>query len=87
VSTQLGVMDDLQRVSQNFMDGMDVETGAVDDAALKALNAFEQKALTAGGTDFKMMTTDSVKNLQPVGRITGSPAQVASGKSDLDDLL
>jgi hypothetical protein len=87
VSTQLGVMDDLQRVSQNFMDGMDVETGAVDDAALQALNAFEQKALTAGGTDFKMMTTDSTKTLQPVGRITGSPVQVASGKSDLDDLL
>lgn len=58
VSKQLGIMDDLQRVSQNFMDGMDVQTGAVDDHALQALNAFEQKLLTSGDKDFTMVTQD-----------------------------
>jgi len=66
VSTQLGMMDDFQRISQNFMNGMDVETGAVDDSALQALNAFEQKALTAGTTDFQMFTTDQTKKALPV---------------------
>jgi hypothetical protein len=66
VSTQLGIMDDLQRVSQNFMDGMDIENGAVDDSALQALNAFEQKALTAGNTDFKMVTGDKAQKAVPV---------------------
>lgn len=66
VSTQLGVMDDLQRVSKNFMDGMDIQTGAVDDEALKALNAFEQKTLTAGGTDFSMVTGDKTGKSTPV---------------------
>ncbi len=70
VSTQLGIMDDLQRVSQNFMDGMDVENGAVDDDALKALNAFEQKALTAGTTDSKMLTSDTKPVMVPIGKNT-----------------
>lgn len=90
VSTQLGIMDDLQRVSQNFMDGMDIENGAVDDAALQALNAFEQKTLTAGSTDFKMLTGDASQKAAPVP----VSAQILNGKTkwpvtsnDFEDLL
>lgn len=79
VSTQLGVMDDLQRVSQNFMDGLDVQNGAVDDSALQALNAFEKKALTDGGTDFQMVTADRGK--APVA----VPVAMNSGASNGDD--
>lgn len=88
VSTQLGVMDDLQRISQNFMDGMDIQTGAVDDAALQALNEFEQKALTAGSADSKMLmgTMQSKAVPVPVGRVTAGNMGNAPS-SDFDDLL
>lgn len=81
VSTQLGIMDDLQRVSQNFMDGMDIENGAVNDSALKALNAFEQKALTAGNTDFQMVTGDKTPKAIP------APVKWPVTNHDFEDLL
>ncbi len=81
VSTQLGAMDDLQRMSQNFMDGMDVETGSVDEAALQALNAFEQKSLTAGSTE-QVMVSDK-KQLVPVP-VSG---QRAVNGDDLSDFM
>ena len=56
VSSRLGAMDDLQRISQDFMTGMDLKAGAVDEEALKALDAFEQKTLTPGTADFHMYT-------------------------------
>lgn len=85
VSTQLGIMDDLQRVSQNFMDGMDIENGAVDDAALQALNAFEQKALTAGNTDFQMVTSDKKPDtvLVPSGTVRNASGTTANDFGDL----
>jgi hypothetical protein len=86
VSTQLGVMDDLQRVSQNFMDGIDVQNGAVDDSALQALNAFEQKALTAGNTDFSMVTGDKSTKPVPVPVAVGGQKWPTS-QSDYEDLL
>lgn len=86
VSTQLGVMDDLQRVSQNFMDGMDVENGAVNDDALKALNAFEQKTLTAGTTDFSMVTGDKSGQRAPVPIMAGTQKWPTTNE-DYDSLL
>lgn len=86
VSTQLGIMDDLQRVSQNFMDGMDIENGAVDDAALQALNAFEQKALTAGNTDFQMVTGDKKQAAVPVPAAAGT-SKWPVNNDDYGDLL
>jgi hypothetical protein len=83
VSTQLGMMDDLQRMSQNFMDGMDVETGSVDEAALQALNAFEQKTLTAGTAEQVMTADKSSAKLVPVP-VSG---QRAVNGDDLSDLL
>lgn len=84
ISTQLGMMDDMQRLSQNFMDGMDVENGAVDEQALQALNSFEQKLL-ASNTDpaFKMVTTDISKGKQqPQPVLVG-----ANSSSSFDDFL
>jgi hypothetical protein len=86
VSTQLGVMDDLQRVSQNFMDGIDVQNGAVDDDALKALNAFEQKTLTSGTTDFSMVTGDKSGQRAPVPVMAGY-TKSSSTPDDFNDLL
>jgi hypothetical protein len=59
VSRKLGIMDDLQRVSQNFMDGLDVQEGAVDPQALQALNDYEHKLLTFGDTEFAVMLPGS----------------------------
>jgi hypothetical protein len=83
VSTQLGIMDDYQRISEKFMTGMDVETGSVDASALEALTAFEQKALTAGNSDFKMFTAD--KSAKPVP-VPVSGQRVVNG-STFEDLL
>lgn len=88
VSTQLGIMDDLQRISQNFMDGMDVQTGAVDDAALQALNAFEQKALTSGDKSFDLVMSDAKPKAVPVPiRATGTTGELGASSSDWDDML
>ena len=82
VSTQLGMMDDLQRMSQNFMDNMDIENGSVDEAALQALNAFEQKTLTAGSTE-QVMTADKGK-LVPIP-VSGQRA--VNSSDDFSDLI
>ena len=82
ISTQLGMMDDMQRLSQNFMDGMDVENGAVDEQALAALTTFEQKLLSpSSDPSFKMVTTDMSKK-QPVP----VSAKLATGTSDISSL-
>ncbi len=85
VSTQLGVMDDLQRISQGFMDGMDIETGSVDEAALQALNSFEQKTLTSGNSDLKLVTSTPTGNTAPVPVLANQKYSVTH--SDYDDLL
>jgi len=82
VSEQLGYMDDFQRLSQNFMDGMDVKTGAVDDAALKQMEEFEHKLLTSGDKSLEMFTMDKSSKQEPV-----LIPRVASGSNDLSDLL
>ena len=89
ISTQLGMMDDMQRISQNFMDGMDVEKGAVDERALDALNAFEQKLLSSSKDPaFKMLTTDmSKKQSVPVPAKASSVGGGQFNTSEFDDLL
>ena len=84
ISTQLGMMDDMERLSQNFMDGMDVEKGAVDEQALDALNKFEQKLITAGADpNLKFISTDMSKKT-PVS----VPVKTAVGGGDsFEDFL
>ena len=74
VSTQLGVMDDLQRISQGFMDNMDIETGSVDETALQALNSFEQKTLTAGNTDMQLLSNQVPAKITSNGLTTTATA-------------
>lgn len=86
VSKKLGIMDDLTRVSQNFMDGMSVQEGAVDESALKSLEAFEQKLLTSGDSELEVMAAAGAPQKVPVGRAPiGSP--ISGGSSDYSDLL
>lgn len=86
ISTQLGMMDDMERLSQNFMDGMDVEKGAVDEDALKALNAFEQKLLSAGSDpNLKFMTTD-MSSKKPVA-VPVKTAVAGGAPSGFEDFL
>jgi hypothetical protein len=52
---KLGEIDDFQRRAQNFMDGMDVENGAVQQKALDELNQYETKMLTSGNPDTQFL--------------------------------
>lgn len=85
VSSQLGMMDHMQELSENFMRGMDIDNGAVDEQALNELNSFEQKLLTPG-TDpgLQMVTTDMSKKSVPVPI---NRTSTHGGSSDFSDLL
>jgi hypothetical protein len=89
VSRKLGIMDDLQRVSQNFMDGLDVQEGAVDTQALQALNDYEHKLLTSGDTELAVMLPGSTPQKVPVARgsVTTMPSFSNSGGDDYSSLL
>jgi hypothetical protein len=89
VSRKLGIMDDLQRVSQNFMDGLDVQEGAVDTQALQALNDYEHKLLTSGDTELAVMLPGSTPQKVPVARgsVTTIPSFSNSGDDDYSSLL
>ena len=47
-STKLGQIDEMMRLSQHFMDGVDLQNGAMDTKASKELEAYQQKLLTSG---------------------------------------
>ena len=47
-SMKLGQIDDMMRLSQNYMDSIDLQTGASNTQAMAALDAYEQKLLTSG---------------------------------------
>ena len=85
VSSQLGMMDHMQDLSENFMRGMDIQNGAVDEQALNELSAFETKLLTPG-TDpaLKMVTTDMSQKSAPV---LVNRTSTHGGSSDYSDLL
>jgi hypothetical protein len=88
ISSQLGMMDHMQELSENFMRGMDIENGAVDQQALDALSAFEQKLL-APSTDptLKMVTTDMTSKKPVPVPVAMSQGTRAVNGDDLSDLL
>lgn len=47
-SMKLGQIDDMTRLSQHFMDGVDLQNGIMDTKAAAELDAYEQKLLTSG---------------------------------------
>jgi hypothetical protein len=87
ISSQLGMMDHMQELSENFMRGMDIENGAVDQQALDALSAFEQKLITPGADPtLKMVTTDMSKK-QPVMVPVKTAVAGSAPLNDFEDLL
>jgi hypothetical protein len=47
-SMKMGQIDDMTRLSQHFMDGVDLQNGVMDSKASAELDAYEQKLLTSG---------------------------------------
>src|SRR5216683_492030 len=47
-SMKLGQIDDMTRLSQHFMDSIDLQNGAMDSKAAAELDSYEQKLLTSG---------------------------------------
>lgn len=67
-SMKLGQIDDFTRLSQHFMDSMDLQNGVMDTKAAKELDAYEQKLLTSGdqGTIALVTGGEGIPQKEPV---------------------
>src|SRR5205085_1578318 len=71
----LGEMEDFNRLANKLMTNMDLETGAINDEAVKQLTEFQQKLVPSAGTG-------------TVQAGTGAPDVTAAGhKDDYSDLI
>lgn len=71
----LGEMEDFNRLANKLMTNMDLETGAVNDEAIKQLNEFQQKLVPAAATGTP-------------GTAAGTPMTSSTGqKDDYSDLI
>lgn len=77
-SIQLGMMEDIQRVSQNFIDTIDLQNGSVQTLALEKLEQYEQKLLTEGAPEANILITEQVPAKEPAK---------LKAKSGYDDFL
>ncbi len=73
----LGEMEDFNRLANKLMTNMDLETGAVNDEAIKQLNEFQQKLLPTAAT-----ATPAEGATSP-----GTPAVAGGQKNDYTDLI
>jgi len=71
----LGEMEDFNRLANKLMTNMDLETGAINDEAVKQLSEFQQKLLPASVTAV------------PGGVLDQSSATPANRKDDYSDLI
>jgi hypothetical protein len=71
----LGEMEDFNRLANKLMTNMDLETGAINDEAVKQLSEFQQKLLPAA------------VSAVPGGISGQSPAVPAAKKDDYTDLI
>ncbi|HWZ45522.1 MAG TPA: hypothetical protein VNW97_18755 [Candidatus Saccharimonadales bacterium] len=71
----LGEMEDFNRLANKLMTNMDLETGAVNDEAMKQLNEFQQKLLPTAAT------------AAPAGTAATSVPSPAGQKDDYSDLI
>jgi hypothetical protein len=71
----LGEMEDFNRLANKLMTNMDLETGAINDEAVKQLSEFQQKLLPASVTAV------------PGGVPDQSSAAPANKKDDYSDLI
>src|SRR5260370_417087 len=72
----LGEMEDFNRLANKLMTNMDLETGALNDEAVKQLNEFQQKLLPAAATPAITGGTSAQAVAVP-----------AKGKDDFSDLI
>jgi hypothetical protein len=84
---KLGEIDDFERVATGFVDKMDVETGAVQQDALDALEVYEQKVLTPGNKDTAFLLPGATAQPQPVPIDRQAPAATGTDGGDYSDLL
>jgi hypothetical protein len=71
----LGEMEDFNRLANKLMTNMDLETGAINDEAVKQLTEFQQKLLPSSVASLPGSVPDQV------------PAVPASKKDDYRDLI
>jgi hypothetical protein len=71
----LGEMEDFNRLANKLMTNMDLETGAINDEAVKQLTEFQQKLLPASAATV------------PGGIPDATPAATAGKKDDYRDLI
>ena len=71
----LGEMEDFNRLANKLMTNMDLETGAINDEAVKQLSEFQQKLLPASVTTV------------PGGVVDAPSAVPANKKDDYSDLI
>jgi hypothetical protein len=71
----LGEMEDFNRLANKLMTNMDLETGAINDEAIKQLTEFQQKLLPASATPMPTSVPDQ------------SPAVPVNRKDDYRDLI
>jgi chromosome segregation ATPase len=62
---KLGEIDDFTRISQNFMDNMDIQNGVVTENALKQLEQYNTKLLTAGEQPSLLQANTPAKQMVP----------------------
>jgi hypothetical protein len=74
----LGEMEDFNRLANKLMTNMDLETGAVNDEAIKQLNEFQQKLLPTAATATPAGTASAAGTAMP-----SAPGQ----KDDYSDLI
>jgi hypothetical protein len=88
-SQKLGEMEDLQRLSQNFMDSIDLQNAAVGDDALKQLDQYEQKLLTDGSNGSMSFllpgTQQQAAGAIPINRSASVPT--GTDGSDYNDIF
>ncbi len=56
-SMRLGQIEDFTRLSQHFLDGVDLQNGVMNTQAAAALDAYEQKLLTSGNLNSVALVT------------------------------
>lgn len=68
-STKLGLIKNMERMTQNVMDGIDLKNGAIDTKGLAALDAYEKNALASGDRSSVMLLTGSTAAPAPADPI------------------
>jgi hypothetical protein len=75
-SMKLGQIEDMTRLSQHFMDSIDLQSGAMDTKAAEELDQYQQKLLTSGDAGSISIVTGAtvVPQVQavPIDRKTGT---------------